>query len=68
MKPSSQKISSNNIPGVPTMPIKQQTTKDLSIKLTRKGAQQLLHKSVFTICAHEGFDSREWSIYVTVNS
>ena len=38
------------------MPARQPIQPNNSIKLTRRGAQQLLHKSVFHICAHEGFD------------
>jgi len=59
-----QKIHSDSVPPVPSMPVKQPIPPGQNIKLTRKGVQQLLHKSVFLTCAHEGFDSKFQLIYM----
>jgi hypothetical protein len=32
------------------------------MKLTRRGVQQVLHRSMYQICAHEGFDSTTESV------
>ena len=48
----------DNIPCVPAPPVQSQIQQNTSLQITRKGAQQLLHKAVFDICAHEGFHSQ----------
>ncbi len=32
------------------------------MKLTRRGVQQVLHRSIYQVCAHEGFDSTTESV------
>merc|ERR1712137_755942 len=63
---SYSKTNLDSIPPVPLMPAKQQIQPNNSIKLTRRGAQQLLHKSVFHICAHEGFDATSECVLTTL--
>jgi len=63
---SYSKTNLDSIPPVPLMPARQPIQPNNSIKLTRRGAQQLLHKSVFHICAHEGFDATTESVLSTL--
>ena len=32
------------------------------MNLTRRGVQQVLHRSIYQVCAHEGFDSTTESV------
>ena len=51
-------MSVDAIPPIPMLQAKQHLPQDPNIKLTKRGVQQLLHKSAHTICAHEGVDSK----------
>ena len=48
------------------MPAQQKIAPKNSVKLTRRGAQQLLHQAVFQVCAHEGFDATTDSVLSTL--
>lgn len=62
MLPSIQKYNSDNLPPVPIRPVKQHIQQHPSMTLTRRGVQQVLNRSVFQVCAHEGFDSTSESV------
>lgn len=51
-----------NLPHVPVRPSKDQIKTHPSMILTKKGVQQVLHRSIYLICAHEGFDSTTESV------
>merc|ERR1740128_770586 len=63
---SYSKTDVDGIPPVPLMPAQQKIAPKNSVKLTRRGAQQLLHQAVFQVCAHEGFDATTDSVLSTL--
>ncbi|XP_032796425.2 uncharacterized protein LOC116932704 [Daphnia magna] len=59
---SYKKFNVEHIPTVPSKPVREHIQQHPSMKLTRRGVQQILHRSMYQVCAHEGFDSTTESV------